>query len=645
MWKYLKIGQKLVIILLFISLLPLAAISFYTLSFARAALIKKTTDALQAVTDSRASHISHSIRLRQEQAKEFAGSYLLRQMSETGVNDPEIIRGIQNDIDATFLDLNITPTSHYENIDRATDVAIIGVWDVHGTIIANTDRSLIGMRMPPGYMQKVYEQGTYFRGFVTDPLTKKNFLIHLEEIRNWKTNRIVGALSLKVRAKILDEITTSREGLGVSGETYVVDRHGAMITQSRFIKDSILKVRVDTPGTRACFSGRKAPMIYKNYRGVEVLGVQKYLPDEQWCLLSEIDAEEALEPVRELRGKTMTIGWALIAVILLLSTLIARAFTRPIRELSAAAQEVAQGRYDTKVEVKTRDEIGGLAEAFNNMVRSLAKAAEQLEEKSKTLFKHLALTTRQRKELKEVNQELDSFVYTASHDLRAPLRGIASFASFLEEDYADKLDDKGRDYIAEIKKGAGKMNDFIEDLLQLSRISRIKNPYEPVAMGQLVTDVLDRLKFDIESGKVAMTVQKDMPTVMCDRIKLTEVFYNLINNAIKFSSKDNTDNPKIVVGCVEEGPDYRFFVKDNGIGIDPKYHDQIFGIFKRLHTDKEYEGTGAGLSIIKRVIDDHQGRIWIDSVLGQGATFNFTIPKDLRNQDEEGESDKGTEAS
>jgi len=637
MWKYLKIGQKLVIILLFISLLPLAAISYYSFSFAKAELTKKTTDALQAVTDSRASHISHSIRLRQEQAKEFAGAYLLRQLSETGVNDPQIIEGIQNDIDSTFLDLNLTPTSQYQNIDRITDVEIIGVWDVHGTIIANTDRKLLGMRMPPVYMQKVYEQGTYFRGFEKDPLTKKNFLIHLEEIRNWKSNRIVGALSLKVRARILDEITTSREGLGVSGETYVVDKNYAMITQSRFIEHSILKVRVDTAGTRACFSGRKAPMIYKNYRGVEVLGVQKYLPDEQWCLLSEIDAQEALAPMRELRSKTTTIGWVLIAVILLLSYLVARAFTKPIRDLSDAAQEVAQGHYDTTVEVKTKDEVGGLAEAFNNMVLSLAKAAEQLEEKSKTLFKHLALSTRQSKELKEVNQELDSFVYTASHDLRAPLRGIASFASFLEEDYKDKLDERGREYIDEIKKGAGKMNDFIEDLLQLSRISRIKNPYEQVKIAEMINGILERLKFDIENNAVEMVLQKDMPTVTCDRIKMGEVFYNLINNAIKFSSKNNTEHPKVVVGCVEEGPDYKFFVKDNGIGIDPKYHEQIFGIFKRLHTDKEYEGTGAGLSIIKRVIDDHQGKIWIDSTPGQGAAFYFTIPKDLKNQDESGE--------
>jgi len=119
-----------------------------------------------------------------------------------------------------------------------------------------------------------------------------------------------------------------------------------------------------------------------------------------------------------------------------------------------------------------------------------------------------------------------------------------------------------------------------------------------------------------------------MPTIVCDRIKLTEVFLNLINNAIKFSSKQK-EKPVVEVEYTENDDAYQFSVKDNGIGIDPKYHDQIFGIFKRLHTSDEYEGTGAGLGIVKRVIEDHGGRIWVESEPGQGATFCFTIPKDL----------------
>jgi light-regulated signal transduction histidine kinase (bacteriophytochrome) len=136
---------------------------------------------------------------------------------------------------------------------------------------------------------------------------------------------------------------------------------------------------------------------------------------------------------------------------------------------------------------------------------------------------------------------------------------------------------------------------------------------------------------------VDLIIQPDMPVIKCDRIKMSEVFLNLVNIAIKFSSKNKKENPKVEIGYVDEGEFHKFYVKDNGIGIDPQYHQQIFGIFKRLHTAKEYEGTGAGLSIVKRVIDDHGGKIWIESELGKGATFYFTIPKALKTKKKIGE--------
>ena len=210
------------------------AIGITTYFYTKAALERKTIEALQAVNDSRAVHINHSIQLRQEQAKEFAGAALPRMLSESGLNDAQIVKGIQQDIDSTFTDLKSSASSNYINIDKKTDIEIIGVWDVHGNIIVSTDKKLIGRKMPIEYLQNVYKQGTYFRGFEKDPLTGKNLLIHLEEIRNWKSNDIVGAVSLKLKATILNEITAAREGLGDFGETYVVDNQYRMITQSRF---------------------------------------------------------------------------------------------------------------------------------------------------------------------------------------------------------------------------------------------------------------------------------------------------------------------------------------------------------------------------------------------------------------------------
>ena len=238
----------------------------------------------------------------------------------------------------------------------------------------------------------------------------------------------------------------------------------------------------------------------------------------------------------------------------------------------------------------------------------------------------------EKKKLEKVNLELDSFVYTASHDLRAPLRAVSSFASFLEEDNKDQLDETGRDHLLEIRKGVGRMTRLIDDLLTLSRMSRVQNPYEDVDMNKLVENVEGRIEFNFKEKGVEFRIQPKLPTVYCDRIKMEEVFVNLLDNAAKFSSKNNPV-PKIEVGTQETKDEYEFYVADNGIGIEPRFYAQIFELFKRLHTQEEYEGTGAGLNIVKRIIEDHKGRIRVESELGKGAKFIFTIPKNLKELD------------
>ncbi|MBZ0167488.1 MAG: hypothetical protein K8I00_11835, partial [Candidatus Omnitrophica bacterium] len=198
------------------------------------------------------------------------------------------------------------------------------------------------------------------------------------------------------------------------------------------------------------------------------------------------------------------------------------------------------------------------------------------------------------------------------------------------EDYEDQLDEEGKDYLKEIQRGAHRMTRLIDDLLSLSRVSRIRNPYEQVSIGELIETVLERIEFDVKEGDVDLRMQEDLPTVICDRIKLGEVFLNLINNAIKFSSKDNPERPRVAIGGKKVKGGYEFFVQDNGIGIDPQFHDQVFDLFKRLHAEKDYDGTGAGLSIVKRIIEDHQGRVWIESELGKGSIFHFFLPDTLK---------------
>ena len=276
-------------------------------------------------------------------------------------------------------------------------------------------------------------------------------------------------------------------------------------------------------------------------------------------------------------------------------------------------------------------EINELANAFNTMTEEVSKAKIELEEKNQALAKNLTLVEHQKKDLEKVNTELDNFVGTVSHDIRSPLTGISGYGTILEKQYSPQMDERAQRCINGIVKGAERVNQMIVDLLELTKITRVRNPYEMVNMDNLVDSIIDRLDFKINEYNVNIKIGDNLPTVFCDRIKMGEVFHNLITNAIKFTSKLEKQ-PVVEIGGQENADSYEFFVKDNGIGIAKEDQELVFGIFRRLESAKDYEGTGAGLSIVKRIIDEHNGKIWIDSVLGRYTCFYFTISKNLMNE-------------
>ncbi len=230
----------------------------------------------------------------------------------------------------------------------------------------------------------------------------------------------------------------------------------------------------------------------------------------------------------------------------------------------------------------------------------------------------------QTEELTRINAELEDFTHSVSHDLKEPLRGIEAFAGFIAEDYGDKLDEQGQRYVNVLRESAVRMKDLIDDLLQLSRIGRTRYQYAPVAVRSLVEDVGLELNFTLQEKHVDLRIDPDLPTVACDKVRMREVFKNLISNAVKYNDKPE---PQVEIGCRAENGVFTFSVRDNGIGIEPEFHEKIFKIFQRLHHREEYEGTGVGLAICKKVVEAHGGRIWVESAPGQGTTFLFTVPR------------------
>ena len=226
-------------------------------------------------------------------------------------------------------------------------------------------------------------------------------------------------------------------------------------------------------------------------------------------------------------------------------------------------------------------------------------------------------------EIAAKNQELESFVYTISHDLRAPLVSLDGFSSLLKRESQNQLDEQGQHYLDRIRANVAHMNTLITELLELSRIGRVVGPEEEIDVGVLLREIEEGLVLKLEQEGVEFIVQQPLPAVRGDRGRIRQVFANLIENAVKFRSLER--RLRIEVGCEEEKGFYRFHVGDNGIGILPQYQEQIFEPFRQL--DSGIEGVGMGLALVKRIVEHHGGRVWVESEVGKGATFYFTIPR------------------
>lgn len=231
----------------------------------------------------------------------------------------------------------------------------------------------------------------------------------------------------------------------------------------------------------------------------------------------------------------------------------------------------------------------------------------------------------QTKHLERSNEKLEEFSRVVSHDLKEPLRTVETFSGFLLDDYADRLDQEGVDYLKTLKNASARMRQLIDDLRDLSSIHMDSHSFERVN----ILRILEEKKEDLEVflRGVNLQIADDFPVVMGSKTRISQVFHNLIVNAVKFNDKAL---PTVRIGCVQEPKQngmVTFFVKDNGIGIESRYHDTIFGLFEKLNPREHYEGTGAGLAICKRIVEEHGGEIWVESEVGKGSAFYFTIPQ------------------
>jgi signal transduction histidine kinase len=368
-----------------------------------------------------------------------------------------------------------------------------------------------------------------------------------------------------------------------TAETLLVEKEGnsvLFLNELRHRKNTALNLRIPLEGKELpaamAISGVKGVVEGKDYRRIPVFAAIRSVPGTPWFIVSKIDKNEIIAPLE--RRAT------LIAVIV--SVLV-------------------------------------LASGLGILLIWRHQSAESYKELNEELEQRILERTAQ---LEASNRELEAFSYSVSHDLRAPLRAIDGFSRFVLEDYAGKLDDEGKRLLNIIRTNTQKMDQLITELLGLSRVSRTEMKLSRIEMAELVNSVYQETTSPEIKEKFFFS-SSALPDAFGDPILIRQVWGNLISNAVKYTLPK--EERRIEIGGWVENGTNRYYVKDTGVGFNPDYAHKLFGLFQRLHSEEEFDGTGVGLAIVQRIINRHGGKVWAEGKLNEGATFFFTIPKQM----------------
>ena len=423
----------------------------------------------------------------------------------------------------------------------------------------------------------------------------------------------------------------------------VASRSTAALTfqDVQVVEENIQNLREAPDFSGACVYGEEDKVFASYFRGKNVAcppiagkGESFYFENNSLHIFSPILLDQEKIGTVYLQVKLMRLSESIfnyalivismIGVLTLLSYLMSlglqRIVTHPITELARLANRVSDERnYGLRVSQESKDEVGRLALAFNQMLDTIHEQNQDLEA-SKAQLEQLVM--QRTTELQRTNDELKSFSYSVSHDLRAPLRAINGFALALIEDAEDKLDDQERDYLTRIRNAGSRMGELIDSLLTLSRFTNKELSITQVDLTQLANECIAQLQDAEPTRQVDTTIEPNM-TDSGDEILLRSVFENLISNAWKYTR--HTEKAHIEIGRMQAEETATYFVRDNGVGFDMQYASKLFGAFQRLHNQQEFEGTGIGLATAMRIISRHGGKIWVEAEPNKGATFYFTL--------------------
>lgn len=655
-----SIQRKLAIVMLLVSMIIGLTMLVVADAASKASIEEQVKSKLDSVTKSRASHV-----------KEFLNRYV------EGLSLVSSRTQLRLSLDSYNKDGKI---EHKEKMRRILNDAISSIKDFKDIFILNLDGKVV-VSTDENLENRDYSNEEFFvkgRGgnnlfFVSDENSEPFFRLSGPLLLN---EELIGVTVIISKANSLFEIFSDYTGMGETGELYLIDKDGYMITPPRFEGPTGFKHKVDTQEANLCLREHtqeglpkemeEIPIIYVDYRGVNVLGTHAYIPEMEWCMLTEIGEAEAFLPYLNLQRNLILIAVVFVIFSLVISVLVSRSITKPIVKLRDVASEIGKGRLDTKIEVESKDEVGELASAFRQMTEDLRvyqaqirKHAEELEEKVKERTKELDTKIKELTETKtavlnmmedtdETNKELiktqeelkkslselkemdikkNQFISIAAHELKTPLTSIHGFSQLLQDRKVANNFTKRNKYLKIMDHETKRLAKLVTDILDLSRIDlgTVKLSLDEVDVNELVKGLEREMDVQIKGKglKSEYDVEKDIPRIVTDREKLTEILINLIINAVKYTSEGI-----ITVNVLRENKKMHFVVKDTGIGIVKEKQGKIFERFYQIDSSytRKTPGVGLGLALCKEFVELLGGKIWIESELGKGSEFHFTLP-------------------
>ena len=605
-----KLAPKLTLLFLLLAIVPTAIVGYLAYENSRPTIVKGTIDHLVSINILKSNELKRWVEDNKSGAEELAQRPLVRQfateLAKHDTPDPAYYKA-----KGSIIEDHLKPRLKYGGFFE-----LFAMCPLHGLISASTDEKQEGKYRDnyPYFIEG--KSRTYIQGIYYSPALEQPAMTIGTPIKN-KQGNLLGVLGGRLDLGELSKIIALQTGESPTEDTYLVNTFNFFVTEPRFGQDYALKKAVRTEGVEAGLSGKDGAGFYKDYRGVSVICAYKWLPEFSMCIITEIDQAEAFAPIVRLAWVIAGIASAISIAVGFLGLFFARTITRPVQQLAAGAEEIGGGNLEYRVGTASKDEIGGLSRAFDQMTESLKATMVSRDELEQRVVERTA-------QLEVANKELEAFSYSVSHDLRAPLRAIDGFSRVILEDYTDKFDEEGKRILNVIRSNTQKMGQLIDDLLVFSRLGRQEIRISDIDMEKLANTVYEEVKITVPHRDVQFNIRTLSPA-QGDKAMIRQVLVNLLSNAVKFTRPK--DIAVIEVGGSNKENEHIYYMKDNGVGFDMQYANKLFGVFQRLHSTEEFEGTGVGLAIVQRIIHRHGGRVWAEGKVGEGASFYFTLPR------------------